>query len=215
MLIRPALMARSIDDVAWLWLRTPRLQIIDTTKTIDEKWFRSFKKEWKLPRSIKKKGNAKAVCIINEMIKKKAFECGNPDRVSELSLQLVKHKITYKGNQQLSLASKIAFYVNSEHYLPFDKYSRKGLSKLRRSLKQVGDIGFTDYVTYIKSFNEMYLHLKHEIKTACEWTWVEPKIAQIGLDPETSIRTERFRRKILDNYLMWLGGIDPYCDPVP
>lgn len=205
-------LAISLDEVLWLWARTPRLQQIAPLLPITEEWFRRFKAEWGLPRSIVEHGNPEAVNVINQSIVAGVFVDGHLNAIDHLSDSLVNAGLSPRNRNQRSLSSKIGFYTNSEHYIPFDTYSRKGLSRLRIENHLVGNPGLDNYETFINCFNEMYESYRDEIDEIYGALHIYQKIQYIGLNPVTSIDTQRFRRKVFDNYLMWIGGIDPYCD---
>lgn len=96
------------------------------------------------------------------------------------------------GKRQLSAISKIATFLDSEHFLPIDRFAKNGLRKLGAK-----PIEFRNYDSYL---NAVRRHTEPRLRAL-----VLKKIEQTRL-PEFIENHNGFYLRVLDTVLMKIGG---------
>jgi hypothetical protein len=108
-----------------------------------------------------------------------------------------------------SFASKIGFFLHPNIIAPLDRFSLKGLheaKKIQSGLTRgYGRVDSRNYPAFLDSFNAIYDVTSTEIGRQCDMPWFMSFCRYAGVEPSITA-SPGFRRKILDSYLMRLGG---------
>jgi hypothetical protein len=98
----------------------------------------------------------------------------------------------------LSAMSKIAAFLAPDSFSAMDQYARRGV---RKAIP--GRPSPTNYAEYLASVNEVFGDKLGAIKSVCEGRY----------PTENATRSDGFHRRVLDVYLMRLGGRREFVQP--
>ncbi|MFO8067140.1 MAG: hypothetical protein R6U11_06130 [Bacteroidales bacterium] len=102
---------------------------------------------------------------------------------------------TMEGKRRMmSVISKIAAFLAPANFIAWDKFARKGIIRLR------GRRATHTYKTYAEYLFDMNYLLDGEMKDSLE------SICQYNYPSQYSSMNNRFNRRVLDVYLMRIGG---------
>jgi hypothetical protein len=170
----------------------------DIKKWLSEEWLDQFIKDWNVNRTIN--GNKIKRKYLLMYILSIANEIRNsPDitTVDRLSNHIKNKKCSAKeGSKVISFSSKIAFIINPDFFVPYDKFGVAGLFGTKKP---------SNYANYIEEFNFQYKNYENLINRECNKSWVNDLIAELGL-PNNLNNSIAFKRKVYDMILMICGG---------
>jgi hypothetical protein len=106
---------------------------------------------------------------------------------------------THGGTRSiLSAMSKIAAFLAPDTFTAWDQYARAGVRK-----KRPGRPPPANYAEYLARVNEVFGDQLAAIKSVCEGRY----------PTENATRNDRFHRRVLDVYLMRVGGRTKFVQP--
>lgn len=114
----------------------------------------------------------------------------------------------WTNGEAISLASKVAFLYRPMYFPPLDSYGRDGIKVLNARLKASDHqiiLSSTKYEDYLRAFNWIYRRCELSIQRELERPWVVTLAVKLRCPPKV-LRKRAFKRKVLDNMLMIVGG---------
>ena len=180
---------------------------------LDSEWFRRFVGEWRVARTIQAKKRPIVMDYLNTNLPDALAADRNGGAIDRMATTLKRKGFSAKSGSKrrpvlpISLVSKIAFFFEPSKYTPYDNFGQKGLNTLRGTRKSggLGHSAYKSYAEYLGDFNGYFSEYDERIRSEISTPWAK------GLSQRMSVtayqtRTIAFRRKVLDNILMGLGG---------
>lgn len=159
--------------------------------------FGLFCKKWSVARTIRKGRQAEFRCMLRDS---QEFATALNDRSGHELVDFERGAVrrefgTSGGTRSLvSAVSRLATFIRPESFTAWDQYARNGLNLV---LGRSKNSRFDSYVEYLADFNRVWTGPHGEL------------VRQMTEQPGTTgvEREPRFQRRVLDQYLMIVGGV--------
>lgn len=161
----------------------------------DDLRFRSFCANWRVARTIRRGHHDELRRFLADSPRfAAAVEDDTGRKLDQLEANLRLRFGTYDGTRpMISVFSKVASFLKPAVFVAWDQHAKRGLN---RALGRSASAHFDSYSQYLADFNTVWDgSLGNEIREATERAIGEP----LGREP-------RFQRRVLDLYLMTMGG---------
>ena len=188
------------------FLRSSRLARVD----ISEQWFKKFTSAWNVARTIDGGKKEEAREYFNAKFQVELLRSQCPEKVVDRGAKYLQDKRYSSQTKKdgtaslpISIVSKVGFFIRPDNLVPFDRFAKDALNDLRRQsgLKR---LKFDRYVEYFSEFETAFKLSGESIKGCIEQSWVEMLNKKIGGN-STTLRRIGFKRKVLDNLLVFRG----------
>lgn len=168
---------------------------------IDYTWVDFFLKHWKLSRGMQNKKECAG--ILSDHFDSLQGH-NDPENVDDLALNLGEIARTDQIYVPLSLASKFAFLVNPNAFMPMDTLNKKALS---RELTAFPKYRLGNYRFFLQEFHRQFEAHEATINQIVRQDWVRTALGAVNINP--AYADERwFSRKVFDTVLMINAGWD-------
>ena len=180
---------------------------------LNKEWFDWFVGEWSVARTVSKIARESVRSFLDNQFR--ADVATNRDgRAVDRAAKTISDKgwgavkrADGKSSLPVSLVSKIAFFLKPDVFIPYDSTALRGINCLRGTKKNGGQgrLAGPSYREYLQAFERVYVSSERQISIMLREPWVKAVSTRLGLDPKV-ISRPTFRRKVVDNLLMQLGG---------
>jgi hypothetical protein len=204
--------ALAVIQVIQMWSHPRYKSFLQCAKPgkLTVEWFNWFAGEWKVARTIKMENRDQVRKYLDQDFRQALLDGGGAETVDDAALHIQRNRWSSQSGKSrkhglpISLVSKVGFFFRPAKFAPLDNYAVKGLNQLCRSKGAHSPTG-KKYCDYLDSFNELYTNLEPRLNSAMQEQWVADLAGKLDC-PASALTTVAMRRKLLDDYLMHLGG---------
>ena len=191
----------------WTDLQYGRFLAQSKAGSLDRKWFKWFVGAWSVARTVKRKKIESVRRYFDNDFRQKIAAGYGATAVDDAAQFIQRRRWSPRKRKPLSLVAKIGFFLDRNEIVPYDRYSLRGLNKLRgtRGTGGEGHCKGKTYREYLAAFDAKYADMEEKIVVALSARWVIAVASRIGCSRK-ALDSRRMKRKVFDNYLMQIGG---------
>ncbi len=207
--------ACSIIDALELWIDKRYAGFLRDPQpaSITKEWFEWFQGEWRVARTIKGDSKEAVRKYLDANFRQSLTNSDSGEVVDEAAIFIQRQRWSSAQRKDgaasvpRSLVSKVGFILSPLKIVPYDSFARGGLNVLRGTKKNrgKGHLKGTSYAEYLKAFDVEFQDLQPVIRSELEKPWSTELFQRLRC-PASVAKSEKFHRKVFDNYLMRIGG---------
>lgn len=162
---------------------------------LDASLFKRFLREYSVQRTIRAGCSDKLRQLLcSQDFPLNALLSDETGRILDRKETALKQQYGSKGQSLISAISKVAAFLAPHTFVAWDKYARRGVNlSLRRARSNI----FRSYAEYLEDINRlMRSEIGEQVSVICAGKYPTAYSSELG----------RFHRRVLDVYLMRIGG---------
>jgi hypothetical protein len=194
-------LALAVVNAIRFWTEDQYKGRLPTREPFDADWFDAFLAEWRVARSTYKIHREQVLDYFNGPFRDAIAQDNDGAAITKAAEEIAGKGWTPLNGVPVSLASKLAFFLRPERFVPRDQFSVKGLLQLTRRK----DASKKEYEVYLAEFDLALAEHGATVTAALTSDWVKTLAHEMRC-PGTVLRSNAFRRKVFDNVLMSIGG---------